>query len=58
MTALEKMISSMLGVTPEKMQETMASTMQLLGSLSDKLEKIENDIGYIKSTLEKDNDNE
>jgi len=41
MTAIEKMLASMLGITPEKMQETIAQAINLLQHLDDRLNNIE-----------------
>ena len=41
MTGMEKMLASLLGISPEEMQKTISSAVQLLSNLDTRLGNIE-----------------
>ncbi len=52
---MEKMLSSIIGMTPEEMQSYVKSAIELLKNLDSRLERIEKAVGI--NTDEKDTEN-
>ena len=56
MNAMEKMLSSVIGMTPEEMQAYVKSAIELLKNLDGRLERIEKAVG-IETEKGTENDN-
>ena len=50
-TGMEKMLASMLGITPEQMKDTINEAVNLLGTISEKFERMENRLDKIAEKL-------
>jgi len=55
-TGIEKMLASMLGITPEEMKDTINNAVNLLSSLEKRLNNIETKVKQIHNYLEAEND--
>jgi len=51
MSAMEKMLASMMGITAEEMQETAKRLIELASNGATALEAIQNDVAEIKAYL-------
>lgn len=51
-TGLEKMLASMLGISPEQMQETIGEAINLLTTISENFERIESKLDRIIEHME------
>lgn len=51
MTAMEKMLASMLGITPEQMQATIKSAVELLANIDGNLKQMANQIDEIHRAM-------
>jgi len=59
MSAMDKMLSSMLsnmlGVTPEQMQDIIAQFIEMAKTLNQRMENIENTLALIRQHIEAEN---
>ena len=53
-TGMEKMLASMLGVTPEQMQETINNSLTLLNTVSERFERLETKMDFLIEHLTAD----